>query len=752
MKEGLRSGGFTVNDEKKGDGEKQEGCNEGGDNILHLDSGGPGPVRESLGMEIEKQGEELGEEYGQGGDKGRRSDGLTENERNKKMVDSGEEITNIGIENKKIKAEELDGKEQIVGRVLRSRVSVKGGSNYTDDEGVSVEKSSGVDGSEMKCFEVKEEMSDQLVEGLEKKPKGKRGRPPKLGKIENSLSVSGLKKNKRKRGRPCKVENNVIDALDDELMKKSKVKRGLLKVQESDSVDDGLRKKLKLKRGRPPKVQKSDGFDGLRDKVNLKRGRPPKVQESDASDGGLRKKLKRKCERAIKVQESDAFDGGLRKKFKLKRGRPPKVQVSKGKLVIASKINLKLQGKMKQNAAANSLLGQRVLIGEESNVRFSSPKKNKYGIDFETKDNKASLEKRSKATISAKKMMDITEEKNTEKVEEMKPPMTRQSVRDKIIEILLEAGWTIEYRPRYGRDYKDAVYVNPEGKTHWSVTLAYEKLKMHYENGDSKVYKTGFKFFPIPEDELNVLKKVIVKERDDKGKSRKKEGKGGKKFGVIGDKKQKKKLNSKSLKGRAKEKETMHKRMPHLVRDHNQQKTQGRKRCALLVRNSMEGADSDADGYIPYDGNRTVLAWMIDLGTVSLNGKVHYMNRRKTRVLLEGRITRDGIYCDCCNEILTISKFETHAGSKLCEPYENIVLESGTSLLQCLLDSWNKQPESERKAFHSIDVNGEDPNDDTCGICGDGGELICCDGCPSTFHQSCLDIKVCMHSLPFFVI
>jgi hypothetical protein len=133
---------------------------------------------------------------------------------------------------------------------------------------------------------------------------------------------------------------------------------------------------------------------------------------------------------------------------------------------------------------------------------------------------------------------------------------------------------------------------------------------------------------------------------------------------------------------------------------------------------------------------------MIDLGVVSEDAKIKYINKKGTQAKLDGRITRDGIYCGCCSKILTAAKFELHAGSKEQQPYANIFLEDGgVPLLQCLLDAWDKQAQHEKKGFYKIDP-ADDPDDDTCGICGDGGDLLCCDHCTSTFHVACLGIEV----------
>ncbi|KNA16405.1 hypothetical protein SOVF_089350 isoform A [Spinacia oleracea] len=353
----------------------------------------------------------------------------------------------------------------------------------------------------------------------------------------------------------------------------------------------------------------------------------------------------------------------------------------------------------------------------------------------------------------------------------------KQLLREKIRNMLLTAGWTIDYRPRRGRDYSDAVYVNPTGTAYWSIIKAYDALqKQLEEEGNSiKVGDDCPSFAPISENVLSKLTRQTRKKMEKELKRKKREEAGGKRKKEFtsgsfeedesdtdsgGSGRQDDKLSSfmkrsgKSLKGASKEScrdrsnsnSKMQERGEKSSSMSNSKFIHARKskkigRCTLLVRNSGKGLSSESDGFIPYTGKRNLLSWLIDSGTVNLSEKVHYMNRRCTRVMLEGWITREGIHCGCCSKILTVSKFEIHAGSKLRQPYQNIYLSSGASLMQCQVDAWNRQKDSLRNGYNKININGDDPNDDTCAICCDGGNLICCDSCPSTFHQSCLGIE-----------
>ncbi|KAI3459388.1 hypothetical protein Pfo_016051 [Paulownia fortunei] len=355
----------------------------------------------------------------------------------------------------------------------------------------------------------------------------------------------------------------------------------------------------------------------------------------------------------------------------------------------------------------------------------------------------------------------------------------KQMLREKIRGMLVDAGWTIDYRPRRNRDYLDAVYINPSGTAYWSIIKAYDALKkqLDEDDGKTKANVATPSFAPLSEDLINKLTRQTKKKIAEEMKRKRKEDgmtKSAKRSAVReaaessdSDQNDERlssymKQNYKLRRGKmCKEDQDSGddltddspKRKPGKVRVEKPSMAsksnviQGRTskvigRCTLLVRGTENGENSDSDGHVSYSGKRTVLAWLIDSGTAQLSQKVQYMNRRRTRVMLEGWITRDGIHCGCCSKILTVSKFELHAGSKLRQPFQNIFLESGSSLLQCQIDAWNSQEESVRRDFHTVDVDGDDPDDDTCGICGDGGDLICCDSCPSTFHQICLEIQM----------
>ncbi|PSS01438.1 Increased DNA methylation like [Actinidia chinensis var. chinensis] len=424
---------------------------------------------------------------------------------------------------------------------------------------------------------------------------------------------------------------------------------------------------------------------------------------------------------------------------------------------------------------------------EKSALKLRRPvSKSAKGGDSETEDSDTSLGLGS-ASVKAKGVKSEGKAPSADKITPVRGKEVKikrgsgtekQLLREKIRHMLVTAGWTIDYRPRRNRDYLDAVYINPTGTAYWSIIKAYDALQKQLDEEDDDVKPSGdsSSFTLLPEELLSKLTRQTRKKMEKEMKMKRRGLGGGKNVkeaareesaedtdGDTDDEKLSffKKQNGKPSKGKSYEttyvsgddsscnlyKGSLKQERSEKPSTASNSVIQGRKsrkigRCTLLVRSSDKRLNSESDGYVPYKGKRTVLSWLIDSEIVQLSERVQYKNRRRTRVMLEGWITRDGIHCGCCSKILTVSKFEIHAGSKLRQPFQNIYLESGVSLLQCQIDAWNRQEESKRCGFHSVGTDGDDPDDDTCGLCGDGGDLICCDGCPSTFHQSCLNIQM----------
>ncbi|XP_043701394.1 increased DNA methylation 1-like [Telopea speciosissima] len=165
-----------------------------------------------------------------------------------------------------------------------------------------------------------------------------------------------------------------------------------------------------------------------------------------------------------------------------------------------------------------------------------------------------------------------------------------------------------------------------------------------------------------------------------------------------------------------------------------------RSSCKLLPRSPGKGG-KHMDGKLLSMGKRTVLSWLLDAGVVSVNDVVQYRRQKDDAVVKDGWITRDGIRCKCCNKVLSVSEFKVHAGFKLYRPCLNLFMESGTPFTLCQLQAWSAEYKARKGGTRATQVDEVDQNDDTCGLCGDGGELICCDNCPSTFHQACFSAQ-----------
>ncbi|PON85456.1 Protein OBERON [Trema orientale] len=141
---------------------------------------------------------------------------------------------------------------------------------------------------------------------------------------------------------------------------------------------------------------------------------------------------------------------------------------------------------------------------------------------------------------------------------------------------------------------------------------------------------------------------------------------------------------------------------------------------------------------------RTVLSWLIDNNVVLPREKVQYRSRKDQSPMAEGRITRNGIKCSCCQKLFTLTGFEVHARSNYNKPAANIFLEDGRSLLDCqrqIISNCNMQSLTTESHDRMKSSWHRGENDYICSVCQYGGELMLCDSCPSSFHKICLGLK-----------
>ncbi|WJX63610.1 hypothetical protein P8452_48473 [Trifolium repens] len=139
---------------------------------------------------------------------------------------------------------------------------------------------------------------------------------------------------------------------------------------------------------------------------------------------------------------------------------------------------------------------------------------------------------------------------------------------------------------------------------------------------------------------------------------------------------------------------------------------------------------------------QNVLSWLVDYNIVLPKFKVFYreIEGEGNSPTAEGRITREGIKCNCCQNIYGLSGFANHAGgSSKCRPSTCIFLKDGRSLLDCMREVM--QDHKAREVMEEpCNYLFEGENDNICSVCNYGGELILCDQCPSAFHKNCLNL------------
>eukprot|EP00890_Picochlorum_soloecismus_P005236 jgi/Picsp_1/5713/NSC_03072-R1_acyl- n-acyltransferase with ring fyve phd-type zinc finger protein len=157
---------------------------------------------------------------------------------------------------------------------------------------------------------------------------------------------------------------------------------------------------------------------------------------------------------------------------------------------------------------------------------------------------------------------------------------------------------------------------------------------------------------------------------------------------------------------------------------------------------------------------RTGLVELLFSGNYAEPGDVVRYIDRQNRTLLVGRIYEGGIQVPGEDGLLTLTAFEIKAGVCYRRPAEHIYLQDGRSIMECQKEMClRKEKSCVNGTVLCKDGDGgcgkasdgsrlmdegmllKDSNDDYCVYCGLGGDLVCCETCPTTAHAQCIGIE-----------
>ncbi|XP_020211594.1 increased DNA methylation 1 [Cajanus cajan] len=157
------------------------------------------------------------------------------------------------------------------------------------------------------------------------------------------------------------------------------------------------------------------------------------------------------------------------------------------------------------------------------------------------------------------------------------------------------------------------------------------------------------------------------------------------------------------------------------------------------LRSMMRGGALPQSSESSQHNHGTLIPWLIDSNVVPLHSAV--LCRGANNVVKKGKLCREGIVCDCCGELFSPTRFEAHARCYKHKPSASIFLLDGRSLL----DIQKEASSSQKKEVGCLEEERDHrqcqfQNENICFVCRFGGDIVLCDGCPSSFHLSCLGL------------